>query len=219
MRVTFHFLRPWLTMWRSDLATWLLRFDNARREPRWQHYCYPPLLPVVISDVMRNFYKTIHTSDLCGKIELELENEKVRRDVWWTLDKWLWSQVRWSCLVTPEICGQDEIPGVRGDRGLSRSWSAPAAQGGGCVNCWHAQANYNHHTPCYRSRPPPSLSLSLFDPKPISPLALSTLTMPHDLLRASQWRQVKYYCVVRFYYIALINVVIQIFAHYSNFTQ
>ena len=64
---------------------------------------------------------------------------------------------------------------------------------------------------------PPSLSLS--DPKPISSLALSTLTMPHDLLRASQWRQVKYYCVVRFYYIALINVVIQIFAHYSNFTQ
>lgn len=179
---------------------------------------------LVVSDMMRHFYQTIPGpfTILISRCEARMgkENRKQLRhpNTHQTSHghEW-WSQV--PGLVTPELSlsGQPEIPGVsrcEGGRVVKVVVSISLLRGWGCnysrANYWHAQANYNHHTPSYRDHDPPSLSLA---PNPfLSSASLLLQLWPSSRAADGKWS------VVLAISIADNNIiVIQIFAHYSNF--
>ena len=79
---------------RSWLASWLHPLDNARREPRWQHYCQLGYDAPLLSD---------HSHSRVKRCQAREDNKLKTAQTQPTLPGWdiSWTQV--SSLVTPEL--------------------------------------------------------------------------------------------------------------------
>ena len=97
---------------RSWLASWLHPLDNARREPRWQHYCQLGYDAPLLSDPSRSRVKRCQNRE---------DNKLKTAQTQPTLPGWdiSWTQV--SSLVTPELSVVRRRFLGWGEGGLSRS--------------------------------------------------------------------------------------------------